>query len=203
MNIFEQTPKYRRRYGLAVFIGLVSGIISAFVKWGAEVPLPPRSTVDLFTDACGPELLTRLNGQIDCSRNFLNPPYLFLRDWLGISDPNSALYIYSDHVFSWVSLTHIIFSIIFAVGYCLIAEVFPKVKLWQGILAGALAQIFVHMISFPIMGLTPPLSELPWYENVSEILGHLIWFWSIEIIRRDLRNRITNEPDPEVPLNNI
>jgi len=50
------------------------------------------------------------------------------------------------------------------------------------------------------MGLTPPLFELPWYENVSEIVGHLVWFWSIEIIRRDLRNRITREPDAEVPL---
>lgn len=40
----------------------------------------------------------------------------------------------------------------------------------------------------------------PWYEHVSEIVGHLIWFWSIEIIRRDLRNRMTHEPDPEIPL---
>lgn len=24
------------------------------------------------------------------------------------------------------------------------------------------------MISFPLMGLTPPLFDLPWYENVSE-----------------------------------
>lgn len=45
------------------------------------------------------------------------------------------------------------------------------------------------------MGLTPPLFELPWYEHVSEIVGHLVWFWSIEIIRRDLRNRIAHEPD--------
>ncbi len=57
MNIFEQTPpnrrrnrrRYglappnRRRYGLAAFIGLIAGVVSAFVKWGAEVPLPPRS----------------------------------------------------------------------------------------------------------------------------------------------------------------
>lgn len=100
-----------------------------------------------------------------------------------------------------VGVTHIIFSIVFAVGYCVVAEVFPKIKLWQGLLAGALAQLFVHMISFPLMGLTPPLLELPWYENVSEIFGHLVWFWSIEIIRRDLRNRITHEPDAEVSLN--
>ena len=78
MNLFEQTPPSRRRYGLAAFIGLIAGIVSAFVKWGAEVPLPPRSPADLFTGACGPEQLIRAAGQIDCSRNFLNPPYVFL-----------------------------------------------------------------------------------------------------------------------------
>ena len=158
MNIFEQTPPNRRRYGLAAFIGLIAGVVSAFVK---------------------------------C---------IFLRDWLGLTDPNAAVYTFAGHVFNWVGVTHIIFSIVFAVGYCVVAEVFPKIKLWQGLLAGALAQLFVHMISFPLMGLTPPLFDLPWYENVSEIFGHLVWFWSIEIIRRDLRNRITHEPDPEIPL---
>ena len=156
--------------------------------------------VDMFNAACGPESLIRAAGQIDCSRNFLNPPYIFLRDWLGLTDPNAAVYTFAGHVFNWVGVTHIIFSIVFAVGYCVVAEVFPKIKLWQGLLAGALAQLFVHMISFPLMGLTPPLFDLPWYENVSEIFGHLVWFWSIEIIRRDLRNRITHEPDPEIPL---
>lgn len=48
MNIFEQTPPNRRRYGLAAFIGLIVGVVSAFVKWGAEVPLPPRSPVDMI-----------------------------------------------------------------------------------------------------------------------------------------------------------
>lgn len=153
----------------------------------------------MFNAACGPESLIRAAGQIDCSRNFLNPPYIFLRDWLGLTDPNAAVYTFAGHVFNWVGVTHIIFSIVFAVGYCVVAEVFPKIKLWQGLLAGALAQLFVHMISFPLMGLTPPLFDLPWYENVSEIFGHLVWFWSIEIIRRDLRNRITHEPDPEIP----
>ncbi len=159
MNIFEQTPPNRRRYGLAAFIGLIAGVVSAFVKWGAEVPLPPRSPVDMFNAACGPESLIRAAGQIDCSRNFLNPPYIFLRDWLGLTDPNAAVYTFAGHVFNWVGVTHIIFSIVFAVGYCVVAEVFPKIKLWQGLLAGALAQLFVHMISFPLMGLTPPLFD--------------------------------------------
>lgn len=77
MNIFEQTPPNRRRYGLAAFIGLIAGVVSAFVKWGAEVPLPPRSPVDMFNAACGPESLIRAAGQIDCSRNFLKSTVYF------------------------------------------------------------------------------------------------------------------------------
>ncbi|MDU9597253.1 hypothetical protein OCN78_05595, partial [Escherichia coli] len=40
------------------------------------------------------------------------------------------------------------------------------------------------------------------YLNIkhSPSVGVITWFWSIEIIRRDLRNRITHEPDPEIPL---
>lgn len=201
MNFFQQSDPARRRYGLAIFIGIIAGIVSAFVKWGAEHPLPPRSPTDIFSAACAPEHLIRAAGHIDCSRNFLNPPYVFLRDWLGVADPNAAVYHFAGHAFNWVGVTHILFSVVFAIGYCIVAERFPKIKLWQGLFAGFLAQVFVHWLTFPLLGLTPPLSQLPLYENISEIFGHLIWFWSIEIIRRDLRNRITKEPDAEVPLN--
>ena len=56
------------------------------------------------------------------------------------------------------------------------------------------------MISFHLMGLALPLFDLPWYEIFSEIFGHLVGFWSIEIVRRYLRNRITHEPDLEIHL---
>ena len=39
-----------------------------------------------------------------------------------------------------------------------------------------------------------------WAEHFSEALGHVIWLWSIELVRRDVRNRITHQPDPWVPL---
>lgn len=35
---------------------------------------------------------------------------------------------------------------------------------------------YVKMISFRLIGLTPPLFDLPWYENVSEIFCYLIFF---------------------------
>ena len=62
------------------------------------------------------------------------------------------------------------------------------------------ACITLHYITFPLLGLTPPVAEWPLYEHISELVGHIFWFWTIELIRRDLRNRITHEPDPEVPL---
>ena len=31
-GIFTQSPANRRRYGVSVFVGIVAGIISAFVK---------------------------------------------------------------------------------------------------------------------------------------------------------------------------
>ena len=185
-----------KRFGLAALLGIPIGIMSAFVKWGGEFPLPPRSPHDMFNAACGPESLIRAADQIDCSRNFLNPPYVFLRDYLGITDPYAAIYEFAGHAFNYVHFTHILFSIVFAVAYCVVAERFPKITLWQGVAVGILVNIAVHVITLPILGLTPPLWTLPWYEHVSEFVGHALWFWSIELMRRDLRNRITHEPDP-------
>lgn len=176
------TAPGRRRYGVALFVGIISGVISAFVKWGAEVPLPPRT--------------------FSGGRDEFNPPFIFLRDYMGI-DPTQAIYHFSEHIINPVHVTHIIFSLVFAIGYCLVAEVFPKVKLWQGALAGIIVTVIVHGISIPLLGLSPSLSEIPVDEYISEIVGHIFWFWAIEMIRRDLRNRITHEPDAEVPINSL
>lgn len=37
LGILTQSPANRRRYGVAVFVGIVAGIISAFVKWGPSI----------------------------------------------------------------------------------------------------------------------------------------------------------------------
>ena len=56
-GIFEQTPANRRRYGVAIFVGIIAGLISAFVKWGAEHPFPPRSPIDFFAAACKVDII--------------------------------------------------------------------------------------------------------------------------------------------------
>lgn len=35
MSLFSEPS--RRRYGVAVFVGIIAGIISAFVKWGQSI----------------------------------------------------------------------------------------------------------------------------------------------------------------------
>ncbi len=52
----------------------------------------------------------------------------------------------------------------------------------------------------PAMGIVPAPWHQPFGEHFSEFFGPIVWLWSIEIVRRDLGNRITHEPDAEVPL---
>jgi len=63
----------------------------------------------MFNAAYGPESAIGAVDAIDCLRNFLNPPYIFLRDYIGISGPNAAIYEFAGHTFNYVMLTHIIF----------------------------------------------------------------------------------------------
>ena len=184
-SLFTTTAPARRRLGVAAGVGLVGGLFSAIVKFGWEAPFPPRT----------PE------------RNATNPPQMLLEQ-LGMTaeqshttiafNGNTNLPIYSF-------IIHFSFAIVFALFYCIVAEYFPKIKLWQGAAFGLFVWIAAHLVVMPLMGTVP--SPFPWVEggqtwaeHFSEAFGHIIWLWSIEIVRRDLRNRITHEPDAEVPL---
>ena len=111
----------------------------------------------------------------------------------------------NDNLPIYSFIIHFSFAIVFALFYCIVAEYFPGIKLWQGAAFGLLVWIGFHLVLMPLMGTVP--SPFPWVEggqswaeHFSEALGHIVWMWSIEIVRRDLRNRITHEPDAEVPL---
>ena len=178
-SLLTTTPKSRRNYKAAAVAGLVGGVFSAIVKFGWEVPLPPRT----------PE------------RNATNPPQELLEQ-LGMSPEAShttvtfngnELPIYSFAI-------HFSFAIFFALAYCLIAEKYPKAKLWQGAACGLTLWVLFHVVLMPAMGTVPAPWDQPFEEHFSEALGHVVWMWAIEIVRRDLRNRITRMPDPEVPL---
>ena len=136
MALIQTNPK-RRKYGVAALVGVLGGIVSAIVKFGWEVPLPPRTPV----------------------RNATNPPQQLLQQ-LGV----------------------------------------PEIKLWQGAAFGIVVYVGFHVILMPLMGTVPAPWDQPFAEHFSEFFGHIIWLWVIEIFRRDLRNRITHEPDAEFPL---
>lgn len=179
MNITQTDPK-RRKYGVATLVGLIGGIISAIIKFGWEVPLPPRT----------PE------------RNATNPPQSLLELFGMNPDLTHATYTFNGNEgLPWMSfIIHFSFSIVVAIVYCVLAERFPQVKLWQGAVFGILVWIGFHVILMPLMGIVPAPWDQPWQEHFSEIFGHIVWMWVIEIFRRDLRNRFTKEPDAEFAL---
>lgn len=179
MLTLRVTDPARRRYRVAALVGLIAGLFSAVVKFGWEVPFPPRTP----------------------ARNATNPPQELLQQ-LGVSPETShatvgfngnELPIYSFAV-------HFGFAVFFALLYCLAAERYPQIKLWQGAAFGLALWFVFHVVAMPAMGTVPAPWDQPLEEHLSEVFGHAIWLWSIEIVRRDLRNRITRQPDPEVPL---
>ena len=180
-TLLEKTDPTRRRIGTAIVVGIIGGLFSAIVKFGWEVPFPPRT----------PE------------RNATNPPQRLLEQ-LGMTSEqshtgvtfngNEGLPIYSF-------IIHFSFAIVFAVFYCVMAEYYKSITLWQGAAFGLLMWVGAHLVLMPLTGTVP--SPFPWVaggqtwaEHFSEALGHVIWLWSIELVRRDLRNRITHQPDP-------
>ena len=60
--------------------------------------------------------------------------------------------------------------------------------------------VVFHLVLMPAMGTVPAPWDQPFAEHFSECFGHIFWMWVMELARRDLRNRITHEPDAEVPL---
>jgi putative membrane protein len=114
---------------------------------------------------------------------------------LGIHYQNFT-YTWSGVRINWASfIINFGFSVIVVVFYCVMAEYIPRIKLWQGVAYGLGIWVVFHLIVMPFMGLTPSTFHLPLDENLSEAFGHIVWLWSAEVVRRDLRSRITHGPD--------
>ena len=127
------TEPSRRRVGLSVLIGIIVGIIGAIAKWGWEVPFPPRNP-DIFWPV---DAMSRVT-----------PPKVVL-DMLHMPD--------LSYTFSGVQLpldvfiVHVLFSIVFGIMYCVIAEYWPRIKMWQGCVFGFFVYLFAHVIVMPLM----------------------------------------------------
>ncbi|MCG2877093.1 DUF1440 domain-containing protein, partial [Obesumbacterium proteus] len=105
---------------------------------------------------------------------------------------HSLVYSYSDQLVYWGgNFVHIVFSIAATIFYCVVAEVFPRITMLQGIVFGILFAAICHGIMLPILGLSPAVIHLPADEIISEILGTCLWIWSVELLRIALREKMT------------
>lgn len=171
-----QLDTTKKRILVAILVGVIASIICAIVKFGWEVPFPPRTVV----------------------RDLTNPPQEILQQ-LGFSfDFTHMTYSYNGIPRPYISfIMHFGFTITFGVLYCVIAEFYPKIKMWQGAVYGFAIWVIFHVIVLPLFGTVPAPWNQPLYEHFSEITGHIFCFWVLELARRDLRNRITHLPDTE------
>ncbi len=173
LPLFRRADPARRRIGPALIAGLIAGVISGFVKLGWEQLLPPR-TPDRDQE-----------------------PLIMLND-LGVNADRLTFHFSGQEV-NWGSLlVHFGFSIVVVLFYAVVAEFLPGVKLWLGIVYGLGVWVVFHLIVMPLLGLTPALSALPAQENISEALGHAVWLLSAELVRQNVRRRLTGQPDADV-----
>lgn len=164
-GISSRTP-FSKLLWQSVWYGFVGGMLSGFVKLGWEILLPPRS----------PE------------RNATNPPQTLLQQFGVPKEVTHAYFTYSDQKVLYVSLIiHFGFSIVVAILYCLAAEYWKKTTLWQGAAMGAAVWVAFHLIIMPLMGTVPAPWNQPFSEHLSEFLGHVVWGWAIEVVRRSMK----------------
>lgn len=170
-----QARTTKEKIWLAILIGIIAGVICAITKFGWEIPFPPRTP----------------------ARDLTNPPQELLQQ-LGMSfDMSHITYLYNGNPRPIVSfIVHFGFSIFFTALYCVIAEFWPKIKLWQGAFYGIVLWVAFHLVIMPLFGTVPAPWDQPFAEHFSELFGHMFCFWVAELARRDLRSRFTHQPDP-------
>lgn len=71
--------------------------------------------------------------------------------------------------------------------YGLLAEKCPKVATLRGTFFGILIHIAFHEYILPKLNLTPQVKDLPKEERISELLGHIVWMNTIDLIRNSHR----------------
>jgi len=145
--------------------GIAAGIAGGLVKLGWENLLPPRTP----------------------ARNATNPPQRLLEQ-LGVpASVTHATYTYSKQQIPYVSLLmHFGFSITFALAYQVLGRRMPILRAGQGTLFGLGVWGAYHAVLMPMMGTIPSVKDQPIDEHVSEILGHMIWMWSVDRIEASM-----------------
>ncbi|MDO4881408.1 MAG: DUF1440 domain-containing protein [Capnocytophaga sp.] len=179
MSKLQMTNASERNLPRALSIGAFIGLIGAFVKWGWEVPFPPRNPYEGFPYE-GMTGAVMNNGVLER----VTPPQVFLEQ-LGL--PYDWTYTFSGIELPLsIFIVHILFSVVFGIIYCVASEYFPIVRMWYGAVFAIISNVLAHIIVMPLIGLVPPLTEIPFDENLSEMLGHIFWVLVMELCRRGI-----------------
>jgi len=165
----------KKQIWYAVLVGLIIGIIGAIVKFGWEIPFPPRTP----------------------DRDIVNPPQMILQQ-IGFSyDFTHQTYEYSGVARPYISfIIHFAFSIFFGILYSVWVLYKPAIKLWQGAAYGLAIHVLFHVLLLPALGTVPAPWNQPFDEHFSEIFGHMFWTWVMELCRRDLMSRFKSKYEP-------
>lgn len=75
---------------------------------------------------------------------------------------------------------HFSFSAGFGAFYSVSGQLAPWIKKGQGTLFGLAVWDLFHLVLIPAMGTVPYAKNQPLEEHTSEMLGHMVWMWTID-----------------------
>ncbi len=163
------------RLWISFIIGVIVGIIGAIIRLGWEILFPLHLQEKLGEYA---QLIFDI---LNISPELLNMNYVFTSGY-----ELNILYI----------LWHFSFSVFFAICYNIFAEFWLKLKFAHGIFYGIVLWICIYILFLPLVGFVSLQENNSYVYYISSFLESLLWVWIIELTRRDLRNRMTQELDP-------
>ncbi len=146
--------------------GVVGGLLAGAVKMGWESLLPPRT----------PE------------REEEPPPVKMMKQFNVPENVQNFTVTYNENDIPIpVMGIHYGFSVGNALLYGLIAEKCSKITFGKGRLFGVGVHVIFHEFVLPKLNLTPAKEDLPAEEHLSELLGHIIWMNTIDIVRNSVK----------------
>ena len=151
----------------ALVAGAAGGLVGAGVKLLGELIFPPRSPGEPIPPAVAvSKLLTWLTGH----------PLLEERTTLAVQ------------AFHWS------FSLAVGALYGLSAEFWPRARIARGAGFGVVLLLATHESLLPLTGLSLPWSQIPLKEHASELLTHVLFGVSVELVRGAVRERVFGAP---------
>ncbi len=92
-------------------------------------------------------------------------------------------------------LLHFSFAIVFSILFVLLIQKWKQVGMARGAVYGPIIWVAWHVILMPLFGTVPAAWDQPFEEYFSEILGHVVWAWSIAATDKHPKaNRVCRSP---------